>query len=69
MCRISKHGTRLRFWARAADLLGLGLITWRPDDDGGWFCFASQIGVPHVARGSTAADALRELVKFARKIR
>lgn len=66
---MSTHGARLRFWGRAADFLKLGLITWRPDGSGGWFCFASNIGVPHVARGITAADALAELVGFARKIR
>lgn len=63
------HSARLRFWGKAADALGLGLVTWRPDDiRGGWFCFASNITVPHVARGVTAADAIAELVRFARKV-
>jgi hypothetical protein len=66
---MNTHGARLRFWGRLADDLGLGLITWRPDDiRGGWFCFASNIHVPHVARGVMAADALAELVRFARKV-
>jgi len=63
------HSARIRFWSRMADLLGIGRITWRPDENGGWFCFAERIGVPHVARGSSGADALKELVLFARKVR
>ena len=63
------HPARLRFWSRMAWLLGLGQITWRADDDGGWFCYASKLGIPHIARGATGADALKELVVMARRLR
>lgn len=53
-----------------ADELGAGLITFRRDeDDHGWFCFASEARVPHVARGRTGKEAFAELLRFLRALR
>lgn len=49
-----------------ADALGLG-ITWRATPSG-WRCRARQLNVPHLAEGPTMADALEELLRFARKV-
>ena len=66
---MSHHAARVRFWSRMASLLSLGRIEWRPDEEGGWFCTVEHVGVPHIARGRTGADALKELVLFARRVR
>lgn len=63
------HPARMRFWGRMADLLGLGRVTFRADEAGGWFAYAEKVEVPHVARGKTAADALKELVVFGRRVK
>ncbi len=53
----------LRRLLKKADGLNAGMITWR-HDDGLWYCFASGAVVPHVARGTTGAAALLDLVTF-----
>lgn len=54
-------------WLAEADRLGAGLITWKRRG-GQWVCFASNLPVPHVASGHTPYEALRELVRFMRRI-
>ncbi len=55
----------LRSLLAEADAPGAGLITWRCDSDH-WYCFASSVAVPHVARGGTGVIALSRLVAFMR---
>lgn len=62
-----RRSSGLADWLAEADRYDVGLITWRWRD-GEWSCFASKLPVPHVATGKTPYEALRELVRFVRRI-
>ncbi len=60
---VNERTTRL---LEEADAMGLG-VSWRATDKG-WRCTAKQLKIPHRAEGPTMADALDELLRFARKV-
>ena len=45
-----------------ADLAGLGIVSWRYDDDG-VFCFAQRAPIGSVTRGANGRDALYRLLR------
>lgn len=63
MNRITAQMTIARLGLEADDLL-MGLVTFRPDEEGGWYCFCSDPPEPKTTQGRTAREAFARLIKW-----